>query len=301
MSEKKPRVSLGMPVFNGENYLENTLDSMLAQTFRDFELIISDNASTDKTQDICQVYLARDQRIRYYRNSKNLGAAKNFNILVELAEGEYFKWVAYDDPCAPEYLERCVEVLDTWPDAIMCHPKTILINEHDEIIEFHDDGFDLRSPEPHLRFRKSFHSSAWCHAVFGLIQTSVLKRTALIGNYASSDKVLLAELAILGKCYEVPEHLAYRRLHPLNSTQANTSDEAMAAWFDPTRGRAVLAPRWRRLIELDKAIRRAQLSRSDRIRCYVELGRFYLSVARLVGAGKDMKQIGRRTLQSLTR
>ena len=112
MLNNKPRVSIGMPVFNGENYLAEALDSLLTQTFSDFELIISDNASTDKTEEICRAYAVRDQRIRYFRNQENLGASRNYNRVFELSSGEYFKWAAHDDLCAPEFLGRCVDVLD---------------------------------------------------------------------------------------------------------------------------------------------------------------------------------------------
>jgi len=108
----KPRVSIGLPVYNGENYLEEAIDSILAQTYKDFELIISDNASTDRTPDICQAYANKDPRIRYYRNEKNIGAAVNFNRVFELSSSEYFKWAAHDDIIAPDYISECIEILD---------------------------------------------------------------------------------------------------------------------------------------------------------------------------------------------
>jgi glycosyltransferase involved in cell wall biosynthesis len=301
MSKEKPRVSIGMPVYNGEDYIEEALDSLLPQTSDDFELIISDNASTDKTHKICMAYAAKDKRIHYYRNKKNLGAAYNYNRLFELAVGKYFKWAAHDDKCAPEYIERCVEVLDREPEAIMCYPRTILIDEHGDIIEYHNDGFDLRSPKPYERFRQYFRSSAWCHPVFGLVRTEVLGKTGFIGDFASSDKVLLGEFALQGKCYEVPEHLAYRRIHPHTSTNTHLTDEEMAAWFNPDKKRSVLAPRWKRMLELGKAIKRARLSPYNELRCYIELGLFYLSPGRFVGAGKDLKQVGRVISRTFSR
>ena len=127
-----PRVSIGLPVYNGEKFIREAIDSIFSQTFEDFELIISDNGSTDRTQQICQAYAAQDLRIRYYRNKKNIGAARNYNLVFELASGEYFKWAAHDDLCAPEYLERCVEILDRDPDVVLCYPKTSIIDEHGE-------------------------------------------------------------------------------------------------------------------------------------------------------------------------
>ena len=95
----KPRVSIGLPVYNGQEFLEETLHSILNQTFNDFELIICDNASTDRTAEICRSFAKRDRRIRYYRNEINLGAAKNFNGVFFLARGEYLKWSDNDDLC----------------------------------------------------------------------------------------------------------------------------------------------------------------------------------------------------------
>src|SRR3972149_8539793 len=97
MSKINPRVSVGLPVFNGEQFLRQALDSVLAQTYPGFELIISDNASTDRTQDICEAYATRDKRIQYYRQSKNVGGGRNYNFVFEVSNGEYFKWLAHDD------------------------------------------------------------------------------------------------------------------------------------------------------------------------------------------------------------
>jgi glycosyltransferase involved in cell wall biosynthesis len=120
VSERTPRVSIGLPVFNGERYLARALDSLVAQDFEDFELIISDNASTDGTSEICQEYAGRDRRINVHRNERNIGAVGNFNRTLQLSSGDYFKWAAHDDWCAPEFLSRCVEVLDEDPSMILC-------------------------------------------------------------------------------------------------------------------------------------------------------------------------------------
>ncbi len=112
MSNLTPKVSVGMPVYNGAETLPAALDSLLAQTYTDFEVLINDNASTDATEAICRAYAARDSRIRYERNSANLGAAGNFNRVFERARGAYFKWFACDDLLAPDYLAECVAALE---------------------------------------------------------------------------------------------------------------------------------------------------------------------------------------------
>src|SRR3954470_23138397 len=107
-----PRVTIGLPVYNGARYLAEAIESVLAQTFTDFELVISDNASTDATAAIALQYAARDPRVRYSRNRENIGSARNFGRAFELATGEFFKWMASDDLISPEFLENCVAALD---------------------------------------------------------------------------------------------------------------------------------------------------------------------------------------------
>ena len=299
MRDDKFRVSIGLPVFNGENYLEEALDSILAQTHSDFELIISDNASTDRTEEICRAYTARDERIRYFRNGTNLGAAKNFNRVFELSSGEYFKWAAHDDLCTPEYLERCVEILDRESDVVLCYSKTSIINERGELVENYFDGFDLRSLKPHERFRDFFQAPGLCNPIFGLIRASVLKRTPLIGNYAASDRVLLGELALLGQFYEVPEYLFLRRGHPQRSMAANVTDSEIAAWFDPAMSRKIFLPRWRRFFEYLSAIKRTPLSWSERALCYMQVGRFVLLPKRWGRIGEDLLKAAKLGLRSL--
>lgn len=271
MSSGKPRVSIGMPVFNGERYLAEALDSILAQTYSDFELIISDNASTDGTQEICRAYAARDRRIRYFRNEKNLGASKNFNRVFELSSGEYFKWAAHDDLCAPEYLERCVEVLDRKPSVVVCHPKVSIIDEHGKYLGHYDDYLDHRSPRPRERFRDYlFRGAGLWSAVFGVMRASELEKTPLLGNYDSSDQVLVGELVLRGEVHQVPERLFFRRRHPQQSWRANPTHNAMAAWWDPAnRGKIQLPITWKHFFEYLRAIRRVRLPPYEQTWCYL--------------------------------
>src|SRR3569833_191665 len=120
MGTQPPKVSIGLPVYNGENIFRETLDSILDQTFEDFELIISDNASTDHTEAICQSYVDRDKRVRYLRNPENIGASGNYTRVFEAASGENFKWAAHDDVCATTFLAECVNVLDRDPAIVLC-------------------------------------------------------------------------------------------------------------------------------------------------------------------------------------
>ena len=273
MSKDKPRVSIGVPVFNGEKYLAVALDSLLAQTYSDFELIISDNASTDGTQEICRTYAARDCRIRFFRNKINLGAAKNFNRTFELSSGEYFKWAAHDDLCAPEYLERCVEVLDRKLSVLVCHTKTIYIDENGEEYGVYDDQLDLHSLRPYKRYHDYFFRPyKRCNAIFGVIRANELKKTPLIGCYFGSDQVLLGELTLRGEVYRVPEPLFLRRDHLQQPWRRHPTRQSHEAWFDPTRATKITLPHWRLLFEHFMCIKRVPLSWNERKWCYIYLG-----------------------------
>jgi len=271
MRSSLPYVSIGLPVYNGERFLVQTLDSLLAQTFENLELIISDNASTDRTQEICQDYAAKDRRIRYYRNDQNLGAARNYNCVFELSTGKYFKWAAHDDLCAPVLIERCVEVLDSEPSVVICYARTSIIDEHGRHQRDYDDLMDLRSPKPHERFRDYlFRRTGMCNPIFGVIRASELRKTSLIGSYIWSDGVLLGELILRGKIYELPERLLYRRCHPEQGSRANPTRSALAAWYDPAnRKRFVWPIKWRYFFERVDCVRRVPLSWHERTRCYL--------------------------------
>jgi glycosyltransferase involved in cell wall biosynthesis len=275
MGSNAPRVTVGLPVYNGEAYLAQAIESLLGQTYPDFELIISDNASTDGTGSICSDFERRDGRIRYARSDVNVGAAANYNRLVEMARGDYFKWAAHDDLCLPGYLESCVAVLDANPGVVVCYPRTRIIDEEGRDRGPYQDDLHLTSPRSHERFRDVvFREAGECNAVFGLIRTGVLRKTGLIGNYPASDMILLSELALHGNFHEVPEALFQRRDHPTTSIRANVTAGERAAWFDPKKADKVQLVHWRWALEYHRAIRRAGAGASDGLHCYRYLGRW---------------------------
>ncbi len=286
-----PRVSLGMPVFNGERFLVETLDSLLAQTFSDFEIVISDNGSTDGTAEICRAYAEKDQRVHYYRYEENRGAAWNYNHVFALARGDYFKWAAHDDLCAPEFLEQCVKVLDSEPAVVVAYPRTTLIDENGKVEGIYVDDLHLRLPEPHQRLHHFFNHQGLCHPVFGLIRSSVLKQTALIGNFPMSDRNLLGELSLFGEFFEISEYLFLRRIHPEISTYVNATPAQVAAWFDPKKKDKLVLARWRRLLAYLTAIWRAPLRWSQRLVCFFEVAHFALVPKKWGGLGEDSLEI----------
>ena len=269
MKEAEPLVSIGMPVFNGENYIAEALDSILAQTYSDFELIISDNASTDRTQEICLAYAARDQRIRYYRNKENLGGAANFNRVFELSSGKYFKWAAHDDVVAPQFLARCVQVLDEHPEVVLCHTKARIIDGQGRVIKDYAVQLRTDSPKPYTRFHDLIWVRHWCLQLYGLIRRDALNRTALHGKYASADRVLLVQLALLGPFHEIPEYLFFSRQHAERGSLLVHDLHSYIAWFDPTKKDKITFPAAKLVLEHFRAVKSAPLSPHERIYCYL--------------------------------
>lgn len=230
-----PAISIGLPVYNGEKYLKQSLDSILKQDFPDFELIISDNASTDATEEICRAYAARDSRIQYSRLSENFGAAKNYNRVFEMSSGTYFKWAAHDDLLHPRFLGSCVEAFETFdqPPSIV-HPNDEFIDEFGTVIGPHRDNMQTNSEYPALRAFQVLQEMNMVAAVFGLFHRETLAKTRLIGSFIASDYVLLLETALLGKVVRLEgPPLFQRREHSEMSRKANISEEEVLRWFDP--------------------------------------------------------------------
>jgi glycosyltransferase involved in cell wall biosynthesis len=267
-----PTVSLGMPVYNGENFIIATLDSLLAQTYTDFELIICDNASTDGTEAICRAYAARDPRVRYVRNESNIGASANYNLTFELARGRYFKWAAHDDLCAPTFLARCVEALERDPGVVLAYTQALAIDGEGNTVKLYPGKHHFADPQPRVRFYEYVLDPHPVVAVFGVMRRDVLAHTRLIGKYTGSDRPLLSELSLLGKFYEVPERLFFYRFHEAQSWGGNKSQQAQQAWYDPRRAGKTTFPQWRLLREHLRSIERSPVGLRDRLACYLFMG-----------------------------
>lgn len=269
-----PRVSIGLPVFNGERYLPDTIAAILAQSFSDLELLISDNASTDRTEEICREFAAHDPRVRYHRNADNIGAAPNFNDAFLRSRGEYFKWAADDDGLAPDFVKECVDVLDADRSIVLVYSGVRIIDAsgnavRDHVPELHDVG----SSRPHRRFADLILVDHQCYEIFGMVRASVLRQTPLLGSYIASDRVLLGELGLRGRFHEIPKRLFFSRDHPARSVRSMPI-HFRATWFDPAnRGRRVY-PHARCFLEHYRSIGRAGLARSERFRCYLDLLRW---------------------------
>jgi glycosyltransferase involved in cell wall biosynthesis len=270
-----PPLAIGLPVHNGERFLAEALESLLAQTYESFELVVSDNASTDGTEAICRDYAARDERMRYVRREENRGAAWNFNAVVRETSGQYFRWAAADDVSAPTCVERCVAALEDSPRAVLAYPRCALIDEHGAVME-ELSGFDLRQEEPYKRLAALVRQVGWGNAAFGVVRRDALMRTRLLGSFPSADFVLFAELAMLGEIHELPEVLFFRRDHPGRSRRANTKASDVAEWFAPGSGRGRVREVTRLFLEYLRAFARSPVGSADRARCLAAFSKTWL-------------------------
>ncbi|ASW56424.1 glycosyltransferase family A protein [Plantactinospora sp. KBS50] len=264
-----PRVTLGMPLFNAERYLAESLDALLAQDYPDFELVISDNASSDGTWDICRRYASRDPRIRLHRNERNLGGPVNYARVVQLARGELFKWAAYDDICRPRLLSACVAALDAaGPETVLAYPRTVLIDDHGRSIGPYDDRLDLPGRRPWRRVARVADRINLCHAHFGVFRLAALRRTGLIRPFLGSDYTLVAEVARLGGIHEVPERLFLRRLHQGSTRQAGGTGTAAVAWYAPDRrDERIRSPHRRMVVETLRTLAGGDAPALTRLSC----------------------------------
>ncbi|MDZ7372420.1 MAG: glycosyltransferase family 2 protein [candidate division KSB1 bacterium] len=269
-----PLVSVGMPVFNGERYVAEAIESILNQTFPDFELIVSDNASTDRTAEICQAYAQRDARIRLYRSDKNRGAAWNFNRVFWLARGRYFKWASSDDLCHPEYLASCLPILEADPGVVLCYGRTQIIDEQGRFVQDYSDNLHLDQDSPAERFSSFLRQVGLCNPVFGVIRAKALAQTRLLGAFPGSDTCLLAHLALLGKFVQVPKVLFYRRFHS-EASSAKKDLQNQMAFFDPRREVKVAMPALRRWLEFVRVVGQSGLPAGERLRIYLRLARTF--------------------------
>lgn len=211
MPDKSPLVSIGMPLYNEERYLRQTLDSLISQDYANFELIISDNGSVDGTSNICQEYATKDRRVHYYRNETNIGAAVNFQRVFELAQGDYFVWVAGHDLWHRTFLSRCLEIFSQDASIVLCYPQALWINTDGQPLGLIPNSVETRGLNRISRLNVVLWGLGYCYPVYGLISSQALRKVSLGRQVIASDVILLTELSLLGAFAHISEPLLYIR------------------------------------------------------------------------------------------
>jgi glycosyltransferase involved in cell wall biosynthesis len=287
---KKPHVVVGLPVYNGQNYLREAIESVLAQTFTDFQLVISDNASTDATEAIGREYAARDHRVVYYRHPENIGCAPNFNFVFEQygRNAPYFKWQAHDDLIAPEFLERCVALLEAEPNLVIANCRALAINEQGTQIGNFDHGIRLADKSAPERFWRSLWAGYFTEH-FGLQRSSAVEKTRLFGSFTGSDRNYAVAMILQGNVGYVEEYLFSRRDHPDCYCRIQNAADKLT-FFDPKVHREF----WRfmgivKMKSYLETIVRSPLSMAEQVRCLRMLAEWTLrrGIESATGAGEQ--------------
>jgi glycosyltransferase involved in cell wall biosynthesis len=291
-------VAIGMPVWNGEAFLSEAIESILAQSYGDLELVISDNASTDGTADICHSFVNRDPRVRYIRQQINIGANPNHNQVFRCSAGRYFKWAAHDDVLAPNFIEECIRVLDKDENVVLCSPATVLINEDGSPLNYsaeHNAMVDsgghkwpvtpeknplMMSDDPADRFAAVLLNMFMCLEIFGLMRRSALEKTSLQPSHVGADKVVLAQLSLIGPFRLLDEPLFYRRCHPGQFSMAG-SGSYRAMWVSGRKGR-IFWQQLKLLAAYSRAPLSAELGLDQKYRCLVAVCRRAVTRGRLI-------------------
>jgi len=282
------QLSIGMPVYNGERYLRDALESILGQSFADFEVVISDNGSTDGTEELCREYMQRDSRVQYTRQPENLGAANNYNYVFEHSNAPLFKWAAHDDVCGQGFFQLCIDKLAERQDAVLAFPGTRFIDEEGATLFDYDDELPWGSPGAAGRLQDLLgdHQRTLlktCSAVCGVIRRDALRKTRLIRGFNGSDNVLLVELALLGDFAQVPGFLFERRDHDGSSLNANASAAEVAQWFDPSQGKRFPLPRTKLFWGHVTSVMRTRLPLREKLACLPVLSRRFGKEWRIIG------------------
>lgn len=205
---------MGLPVYNEERYIRETLDSILGQSFSDFELIISDNASTDASGEICREYAARDKRIRYFRQEKNLGQTLNLNFVFLQSRGTYFKWCGGHDILHLDCLSRLLEEIEPRPSVVCCYPIVGAIEKGGANVPGLEwTRMDTRTMNLNSRINVMLWGMSGCDPIFGLFRSDVLRKTRLFRNVVCNDSLVAFEASLLGHIAFLPEKLIFLRMH----------------------------------------------------------------------------------------
>jgi glycosyltransferase involved in cell wall biosynthesis len=294
-----PRLTIGLPVYNGENYLGESIEALLGQSYENFELLISDNASTDSTADICLRYMKQDSRIRYIRQPSNIGLIPNENFTIHQARGELFKLASHDDLYARDLIKLCVHALDEHPEMVLAHSWEARINAAGEVIEALQYSVAADSPRAPERFR-SMLFDGWDDYTYGVMRRQVLLRTRLCGSHHLADRTINTELSLYGPFYMVPDWMYFRRNHPERTSPYTVRSRCV--YLDPRRASRLRHPVARLYGEYVwgyvAAILDAPLSPADRRECFGYLARWLVGRA-LPVTGRSLRRESLKDTASL--
>lgn len=295
IDDRRPTLSIGMPVRNGAKYLGHTLASLRAAELDDVEILISDNGSTDETADIVQSASTQDPRLRYVRQPEDIGPAANFNYVFRHTTGKFFSWLAYDDLFAPTFYREMVGMLANRPDAAAAMCRVRLIDSSGSLLDHSDELVDGDHPDSIERFIRYAGFAHWCQFCYAVARRSAMEKTRLLGTFWSGDRLYCAELALAGPLLRHPETLYFVRQHTDRMTRRHSRRDraAVSAYLTPRGSRAVTL---HYSMQLWESLERAALSPEDKAR-----GRRALRAWMVRNSHRLARSAGRAALESITK
>lgn len=273
-ASREPLVTIGLAVYNGERFIAQAIESVLGQTFDDFRLIISDNASTDGTADICRRFVRQDARVDYHRNDTNIGMPGNYNLVFGMSRSKYFRWATADDYTSADMLAHAVEVMDSDPSLALCYPRAYFVDVDGRELGRWEGDLHLLQDDPVERFEMAVQGITRVHHHLGLMRSSMMRRTGLLGKHVSSDVGFVAEMSLYGKFFQIPEYQFYRRMHEHSSSWATTDERHQARRYHASDVNRVPFKQFRMHWSLIQSVRRSPLGFRDRARAYRLIGRW---------------------------
>ena len=283
-----PRVSIGIPVFNGENFLEDAIRSVLAQSYQDLELVIADNASTDRTAEIGRDFAASDGRVRYLRNERNLGAAPNYNLVWEQSRGSLFKWLSHDDRILPEFVAQTVAALDAEPDAVLANGLVEYIDAQGKVFAHYPSVLGAAGgPSPAQRFAAMVLRSHSCVDFFGMVRREAMQGSLLHASFHGGDRAFLAQMALRGRLLQLQRPLVQMREHQSRYTRNQADARDRLLWHDSSLKRAATMPTLHLYRQYFHLVQQEQLSPAERRRCLLVLARWWCNNWNTVRVGTD--------------
>lgn len=222
---KNPLVTVGVPIFNAEEFIEDRITSFINQTYENLEIIISDNASTDKIQEICELFRKKDSRIKYVRQEKNMGATWNFSHVLEIANGKYFTWAAADDLILPEFFERIIPILENNNNVSCCCSKIKLFGPQSEYIKIKETDSKFKKIKKRIykrygymntfsdegqfkkKIREYFKNARHNQMFYGVYRTEQIKKSWIKNPFIWNDSATLINILEYGDLFVVEREL----------------------------------------------------------------------------------------------
>ena len=253
------KISIGLPVYNGERFLRSKIDSILNQTYTNFELIISDNCSNDETQKICEEYIKKDNRIKYHRQEKNFGVTWNFEFVLEKSNGDYFMWTGVDDILLPEFIEKNIIVLEENKECVASISKINSYQPDDEIIQIDKNDLEYSEfikkirnyvrPRSIFPIRGDFQTKARaylkkssCQVIYSIFKSDVIKKSIISESFLGNDWAIFLNVLKYGNLAVIDEVLMYEYERGISAKglisstkQFNKGIGVIFPWFSLTK------------------------------------------------------------------